>query len=144
MWVEPLYKFIRLVSNVRLFRSAAFIIIAGVGLLILNEYFLRIKFSVWPAIPYVFYWSIIAVTFSALLLAPWQRYQHESERLMIEAFMAGIFVGLAIAIYKVFAYREFWTLFNLLAEPIRTALFGLLVIWVLREKSRALATGQIA
>jgi RsiW-degrading membrane proteinase PrsW (M82 family) len=143
MEIESLYKFLGLARQFRLFRSALFIVVVGAGLLILNEYFFRTKFNVWPAIPYSVYWLIIAITFSALMFITWQRYQHESERLRIETFLAGIFLGLAIAIYKVFAYRELWTVFNLLAEPIRTALFGLLVTWVLKEKSRALAVSQI-
>ena len=68
MEIEPLYKFIKSASRIRLFRSASFIIFAGVGLLVLNEYFLRIRFSVCPAVPYIFYWLVIAITFSALLL----------------------------------------------------------------------------
>ena len=85
----------------------------------------------------------MALIFSSLLLISWQCYQQDEERLMVEAFMAGLIIGLAIAVYKILAYYQLWTLFNLLAEPIRTALFGLLVIWILREKNQTLAMSQI-
>ena len=142
MKIGAFNNFVLSASKVRLFRSAVFIIVVSVSLLVINEYFLRIKFNVWPAVPYIFYWLIIAIAFFYLLLIPWQRYNENNERLMVEAFMTGIILGLAIAVYKTFAYRELWTIFNLLAEPIRIALFGLLVIWVLNERGRALTINQ--
>ena len=140
---KSLKSLINSVRQFRLLRSSPFIILFGSLLLIVNEYLFRVRFSVPSAIPYMFYWLIIAITFSALVLIPWQRYQQEKERLMVEAFMAGLIIGLAIAVYKILAYYQLWTLFNLLAEPIRTALFGLLVIWILREKNQTLAMSQI-
>ena len=140
---QSLKNLINSVRQFRLLRSSPFIILFGSLLLIVNEYLFRVRFSVPLAIPYMFYWLIIAITFSALVLIPWQRYQQEKERLMVEAFMAGLIIGLAIAVYKILAYYQLWTLFNLLAEPIRTALFGLLVIWILREKNQTLAMSQI-
>ena len=141
---KSLKSLINSVRQFRLLRSSPFIILFGSLLLIVNEYLFRVRFSVPSAIPYMFYWLIIAITFSALVLIPWQRYQQEKERLMVEAFMAGLIIGLAIAVYKILVYYQLWTLFNLLAEPIRTALFGLLVIWILREKNQTLAMSQIA
>src|SRR3989338_4909146 len=141
---QSLKNLINSVRQFRLLRSSPFIILFGSLLLIVNEYLFRVRFSVPSAIPYMFYWLIIAITFSALVLIPWQRYQQEKERLMVEAFMAGLIIGLAIAVYKILVYYQLWTLFNLLAEPIRTALFGLLVIWILREKNQTLAMSQIA
>lgn len=143
MELSSVYRFIDSIRGIKLVRSSAFIVVVSALLLILNEYFFRIKFNVWPAVPYTIYWLIMAMAFSALILVPWQRYQEEQERLMVEAFMAGIILGLSIAVYKIIAYRELWALFNLLAEPIRTALFGLLVAWVLKEKSRTLTMNQI-
>ena len=140
---KSLKSLINSVRQFRLLRSSPFIILFGSLLLIVNEYLFRVRFSVPSAIPYMFYWLIIAITFSALVLIPWQRYQQEKERLMVEAFMAGLIIGLAIAVYKILVYYQLWTLFNLLAEPIRTALFGLLVIWILREKNQTLAMSQI-
>lgn len=143
MELSSFYSIINSIRGVKLLRSAVFIIIVSSLLLILNEYFFRIKFNVWPVFPYTIYWLIMAMAFSALILVPWQRYQENSERLMVEAFFTGVIIGLAVAVYKVFAYYELWTLFNLLSEPIRTALFGLLVAWVLKEKSRTLTLTQI-
>jgi len=140
--VMELHSIINSIRGVKLLRSGVFIIIISVLSLILNEYFFRIKFNVWPVISYSVYWLIMAMAFSALILIPWQRYQENSERLIVEAFVTGVIIGLAVAIYKIFAYYELWTLFNLLAEPIRTALFGLLVAWVLKEKSRTLTINQ--
>jgi hypothetical protein len=64
----------------------------------------------------------------------------DRERLMVQAFLAGLLLGFIVAIFKLVLYRELWTVFNLLAEPLRTALFGLLVAWVLDERRRSAAT----
>ena len=113
-------------------RTSGFIVTVGAGLLVLAEHLFRTRFAAVPAtIPYVFYWLLIAGTFTALLLLPWQQYQSEPDRLLVAAFLAGLLITFPVAIYKVFAYRELWTVFNLLAEPIRTSLFGLLLSWLL-------------
>ncbi|MFH1173194.1 MAG: hypothetical protein V1692_01530 [bacterium] len=44
--------------------------------------------------------------------------------------VAGLTIGLIVAIFKIFWYHQFWTFFNLISEPLLTALVGAcLVRW---------------
>ena len=128
------YLRIRLAAS--LLRSSGFIVTAGAGLLVVAEYLFRTQFAAASAaVPYIFYWLLIAGTFTALILLPWQRYRQESDRLLVAAFLTGLLIAAPVAIYKVIAYHELWAVFNLLAEPIRASLFGLLLSWLLIQVS---------
>lgn len=110
------------------------LVVGAIGLLVVNEYVLRVRYGVPPVIPYVLYWLVLAGVFTCLALGPWQRYRRNIEELMVQAFAVGLALGFAVAVYKAYAHWQLWTVFNLLAEPMRTGLFGLLVAWVVDRK----------
>ena len=129
-----LSAFFRALSQYELFRSTAFIVLVAAVLLVVNEYVFRTQLNAPPLIPYAFYWMVMALTFAALIIVPWRKFLLDANRLMVEAFVTGLVLGLVIAVYKVIVYQELWTVFNIIAEPIRTALFGLLVAWVILQE----------
>ena len=58
----------------------------------------------------------------------------------VSVFLAGFSLGLIVSIFKFFWFREYWTVFNLIIEPVFTGLIagavGLIVnIFMRREKS---------
>jgi|GEM_PF-1584487 len=110
-------------------KSSGFIIMVSVIFIVFIEYLLRIRFNVSEVAYYLLYWAILSAMFSALTIFSWAEHHTEEERLFIEAFIAGIIAGFLIALYKILAYHEIWVVFNLIAEPLRTALFGLLIVW---------------
>ena len=134
---------LKAVARQPFFRSTAFIVTLCGAALIITEYMLRIRFAVPVAIPYIVYWMALGAAFAGLSLGPWRAYQHDRERLMANAFLAGLTIGVLSAVYKIVVYQELWTMINILAEPIRTGLFGILVAWMIAQE-RTTATAHAA
>lgn len=78
----------------------------------------------------------MGMTFALLVSHPWRRLSGDFERLAAKAFLTGLVAGGMIAGYKAFAYQELWTVFNLLAEPLRSALFAVVVTWAVERHLR--------
>ncbi|PJE75966.1 hypothetical protein COV04_02325 [Candidatus Uhrbacteria bacterium CG10_big_fil_rev_8_21_14_0_10_48_11] len=112
----------------RVLTSASGIIAVAVLLLAANELFVRQWLNV-PPIAYAVYWIALAGMFIVLARYAWARINPNSTQLLVQAFLVGLGVGLFAALVKVVLYRELWTAFNLFAEPLRTALFGIVLVW---------------
>jgi cytochrome bd-type quinol oxidase subunit 1 len=95
---------------------------------------------VWPNIPsllnYVLYWAILTGLFVVLSEFSWRQYSIDELQLLTRLFMAGVFLGLMLAVYRGISERELWTLFNLAAEPLRAGLYAVLVGWIVANIQR--------
>lgn len=131
MWVRGLPRRLPFLT------ATSFVVATSCALLVLIEYLTRVRFAPPAAVSYVLSWATLTLTFGALVLLPWQRYLIDRERLYVEAFLTGSLIGLISALAKLLFHFELWASFNILAEPIRTGLFGLLVAWVVCERHRA-------
>ena len=108
-------------------RSAAFIIIIGILLLMLIETTtaaLALSLSLY----YLLYWAALSSLFILLAVLPWAEGRYNDTIIITKAFLVGLIVGGVMAILKLSLYQELWTIFNLAAEPLRTGLFGSLLI----------------
>jgi hypothetical protein len=108
--------------------SGSGVIVIAITLLAGNEFFVQQWLNLAP-VAYVIYWLILAGMFSVLARYSWSEVGANSNRLFVQTFTIGLIVGLADALVRVALYRELWTAFNLFAEPLRTALFGMVVVW---------------
>ncbi len=133
-------SFIRYLERSTWFSSPLVLVLSSSLLLIIVEYLTRVRFSPNPFIAYGAYWIVLVVVLYVLTELAAPRLRHEEDRLMVSLFVSGLVIGLALAIYKAIALQELWTLFNLLAEPMRTALVGLIIAWLylLRERTSAM------
>ena len=134
----------RTLSRSRFFSSPLALVVLGSALLMVLEYVTRIRFQTPILISYFFYWIILAGTLGLIAGAAADRLRHEDDRLLVSTFVAGVMLGLLIAIFKVGVHRELWTLFNILAEPMRTGLLGLVIGWLFVMHSRAPGSRRFA
>lgn len=82
-------------------------------------------------------WVILVGMFALLTMYPWQRFHRQHDRLFLEALVAGMLVALAPAIVQVILYRELWSVLNLLAEPVRIGLVGVVITWLTVQFARS-------
>lgn len=90
--------------------------------------------SVW--INYALYWLILTGLFFFLSEYSWRQYAIDELKLFTRLFAVGFILGLSIAIYRGLYVMELWTLFNLLAEPLRAGLYAILIGWVVANIQR--------
>lgn len=125
-----------MVKRSRLFTSPIVVMGVGVVLVVLSEYFTIIHFNV-PVIGTLFYWVLLTATLATIAGVTLHRLHREEDRLLVSTFVVGLTIGLLVAIVKVVLYQELWTAFNLFAEPMRTALYGLVIGWLFLVRARS-------
>jgi hypothetical protein len=108
--------------------SGSGVVVIAIVLLAGNEFFVQQWLNLAP-VAYVIYWLVLAGMFAVLARYSWTAVESNSNRLFVQTFTIGLVVGLTDALVRVALYRELWTAFNLFAEPLRTALFGMVVVW---------------
>lgn len=91
---------------------------------------LKVWVNVPVAVSYVVYWSILTGLFVVLSEFTWRQYSIDETHLLTRLFLIGALMGFCLAIYKSIAYMQLWTLFNLIAEPLRTGLYAILIGWI--------------
>lgn len=120
----------------RFFTSPIVVMSGGVALVVLSEYLTVIYFKA-PIIGTLFYWVLLTATLATIAGVTLHRLHREEDRLLVSTFVVGLTIGLLVAIVKVLFYRELWTAFNLFAEPMRTALYGLVIGWLFLVRARS-------
>lgn len=90
--------------------------------------------SVW--VNYILYWVILTGLFVFLSEYSWRQYAIDEMKLLTRLFVVGFIVGLCVAIYRSLYVMELWTLFNLMAEPLRAGLYAILIGWVVANIQR--------
>src|SRR3990167_4627186 len=108
----------------------SFVVGGSILVVVLAEYLMEVRFFVSSTIFYLTYWLILTATFSILATAELHRFHREDDRLFVSLFLAGALIGFFSALFKVLAFQELWTAFNILAEPMRTALLALVIGWL--------------
>ena len=83
-----------------------------------------------PAIIYLISFSLMS--WLVVRQAPRQEssWRPLAMRLFANSFFAGLIVGFGVAFFKLFWYHQLWTVFNLITEPLITALIGLIIVGV--------------
>jgi hypothetical protein len=110
-----------------LLKSSTLLIAADVALLISLE-ILSSTFSWSVVVQGLLYIIILAGLFVALALYPWSRYHFADPAALTKAFLVGVMIGGFLALVKLIMHQELWTVFNLIAEPLRAGLIGTLLI----------------
>lgn len=104
-----------------------------IGLDLFNSY-------IWPAMPtllhYALYWVVLTALFVVLSEFNWRQYSIDELQLLTRLFVAGVVLGLSLAIYRGVTQWELWTLFNLAAEPLRSGLYAVLIGWIVSNIQR--------
>ncbi|MFA7286085.1 MAG: hypothetical protein WC052_00225 [Patescibacteria group bacterium] len=93
------------------------------------EYGFRYYFSVPAIIGYLTYWLGLSFFFYVVTKNLVVR-EHDDMLLFVTIGMTGAVTGLFLALWKVYLYQELWTAFNLIAEPVRTGLYGFMIAWL--------------
>ena len=118
-------------SLVTLTRNAWVQWISALVLLMATDYLLT---SVWSDAPtwlnYVVYWVLLTALFVGLTELCWRHRAFDEMNLLTRLFVVGGILGLVLAIYRVALHWQLWTVFNILAEPLRTGLYAMAVGWV--------------
>ncbi|MFH1598563.1 MAG: hypothetical protein ABIB97_05910 [Patescibacteria group bacterium] len=78
-----------------------------------------------------FFWIINVVSFIYVGWAIYLRRRDSFTEAGTAAAMMGVLIGLLIAIFKIIYFRKVYLIFNLIAEPVRTGILGLVVVWLL-------------
>lgn len=97
-------------------------------ILIIGDWLLSLHAPDW--VGYVVYWITILALPGWLTYKYWVHEIHDETKMLVMGFVFGVSLGVVMAIYRAATLRELWTLFNLVAEPLRTGLSTLLVVWV--------------
>ncbi len=67
------------------------------------------------------------------------KYKENLWQASVTMFLAGFFLGVLVSIFKFFWFREYWTIFNLIAEPVfmgMLAIFVGLISWLFIKKNK--------
>lgn len=81
-------------------------------------------------IPIYFFWTINVISFFYIAWAIYLRRHDSFTEAGTAAVMLGVVVGLFLAIFRIIYFHKVYLLFNLIAEPIRTGILGLAVVWL--------------
>lgn len=118
-------------SWVTLTRSAWVQWISALVILIVFDVLLT---KVWSSAPmwvnYGVYWVVLTALFVGLTEMCWRHRAFDETNLLTRLFVAGCALGFVLAVYRVAIYLQLWTVFNLLAEPLRTGLYAIVVGWI--------------
>jgi hypothetical protein len=77
-----------------------------------------------------FFWAIDVVSFIYVAWAIYLRRHDTFTEAGTASVMMGILIGLFIAIFKLIYFHKVYLIFNLIAEPVRTGLLGLVLAWL--------------
>lgn len=118
-------------SWVTLARSAWVQSISALVFLLVVDFLLT---KVWTGAPmwvnYGVYWVVLTALFVGLTEMCWRHRAFDETNLLTRLFVTGCALGFIIAIYRVALHWQLWTVFNLLAEPLRTGLYAMVVGWI--------------
>ncbi len=131
-------EFFRVIFHSPLVRRPYVIFLLSSFFIILAEYLLHVRWSVSPVIAYVLYWILILSSCALFSVIEFRDLRRSEDRAVVGVMTAAASVGLCVALAKLFFYHELWTVFNILAEPMRTALVALVVAWIFAARERAL------
>jgi len=81
-------------------------------------------------VPRYFFWTIDVVSFIYVSWAIYLKRKDTFAEAGTAAAMMGIAIGLTMAIFKLIYFHKVYLIFNLIAEPIRTGLLGLVLVWL--------------
>lgn len=137
-------SFLRYLERSSVFSAPLVLVFFSSAILILVEYATRVRFSANVLVVYGAYWVVLGASLLLMTHLAAGRLRHEDDRLMVSIFVAGFVIGLMVATYKVIAHQELWTVFNLFAEPMRTALVGLVVSWLFIVRERGVGMSRLS
>jgi len=82
-------------------------------------------------VPIYFFWAINIITFLYIAWAIYLRRHDSFTEAGTAAVMLGVVVGLFLAIFRIIYFHKVYLVFNLIAEPIRTGILGLAIVWLI-------------
>jgi len=80
-------------------------------------------------VSYYFFWAIDIASFIYVAWAIYLRRRDTLAEAGTAAVMTGVMIGLIAAIFKLIYFHKLYLIFNLIAEPVRTGLLGLVLAW---------------
>jgi len=83
------------------------------------------------AVPVYFFWLIDIVSFIYVGWAVYWKRKDSFREAGTAAVMMGVLIGLLMAVFRLIYFHKLYLIFNLIAEPIRSGLLGLLVVWLI-------------
>ena len=77
-----------------------------------------------------FFWIINIISFVYIAWAIYLRRKDSFTEAGTAAVMMGVIIGFLVAVFKLIYFHKVYLIFNLIAEPVRTGLLGLVIVWL--------------